>query len=163
MASLPIRFLTPFLHRFSRPLSEGQWLEKTVWKAERAWFLDRRKRRAKPGIEPLLIDLCPWRRPQISESSKGVCSLGRRAGFSIPPEKGRQGVSMKLSSRRKGESGAVPPPRSRRGKSGVFSESTALSFLKHTHRPTASDSLEEQLRKAKSSMVASPIPECLFY
>ena len=28
--------------------------EKTVWKAERAWFLDRRKRRAKPGIELLL-------------------------------------------------------------------------------------------------------------
>jgi hypothetical protein len=28
--------------------------EKTVWKAERAWFLDRRERRAKPGIEPLL-------------------------------------------------------------------------------------------------------------
>jgi hypothetical protein len=104
MASLPIRFLTPFLHRFSRPLSEGQWLEKTVWKAERAWFLDRRKRRAKPGIEPLLT---------------------------------------------------------RWGKSGVFSESTALSFLKHTRRPTASDSLEEPLRKAKSSMVVSSIPEYL--
>jgi hypothetical protein len=29
-------------------------VEKTVWKAERAWFLDRRERRAKPGIEPLL-------------------------------------------------------------------------------------------------------------
>jgi hypothetical protein len=28
--------------------------EKAVWKAERAWFLDRRERRAKPGIEPLL-------------------------------------------------------------------------------------------------------------
>jgi hypothetical protein len=29
-------------------------VEKTVWKAERAWFLDQRERRAKPGIEPLL-------------------------------------------------------------------------------------------------------------
>jgi hypothetical protein len=29
-------------------------VEKTVWKAERAWFLDRRERRAKPEIEPLL-------------------------------------------------------------------------------------------------------------
>jgi len=28
--------------------------EKTVWRAERARFLDRRSRRAKPGIEPLL-------------------------------------------------------------------------------------------------------------
>jgi len=28
--------------------------EKTVWKAERAWLLDRRERRAKPEIEPLL-------------------------------------------------------------------------------------------------------------
>jgi hypothetical protein len=29
-------------------------VEKTVWKAERARFLDRRERRAKPGIELLL-------------------------------------------------------------------------------------------------------------
>jgi len=29
-------------------------VEKTVWKAERAWFLDRRERRAKPEIEPFL-------------------------------------------------------------------------------------------------------------
>jgi len=94
--------------------------EKTVRKAERAWFLDLRERRAKPVIEPLLIDLWPSFGTQISEDSKGVCSLGRRAGFSIPPEKGRQGASMELSSRRKGESEAVPPPRSRRGKSGVF-------------------------------------------
>jgi len=28
--------------------------EKTVWKAERARFLKRSERRAKPGIEPLL-------------------------------------------------------------------------------------------------------------
>jgi len=102
-------------------ISEGQWVKKTVWKAERAWFLDQRKRRAKPGIEPFLTDLWPSPRTQISEDSKGVCSLGRRARFYILPEKGRQGVSMKLSSRRKGESGAVPPPRSRWGKSGVFS------------------------------------------
>jgi len=32
----------------------GWVVEKTVWKAERAWFLERRKRRAKPGIELLL-------------------------------------------------------------------------------------------------------------
>jgi len=94
--------------------------EKTVWKAERARFLKRSERRAKPGIELLLIDLWPSLGTQISEGSKGVCSLGRRAGFSITPEKGRQGASMELSSRRKGESEAVPPPRSRRGKSGVF-------------------------------------------
>ncbi len=121
----------------SGPLKKGAWRvfepdkfyneyvlrlggEKTVWKAERARFLDLRERRAKPGIEPLLSDLWPSLGTQISEGSKGVCSLGRRAGFSIPPEKGRQGVSIKLSSRRKGESGAVPPPRSRGGKSGVF-------------------------------------------
>jgi hypothetical protein len=124
----PFRFLTPFPRRFSQGISEGLWVEKTVWKAERAWFLDQRKRRAKPGIEPLLTDLWPSLWTQISEGSKRVCSLGRRAGFSIPPEKGRQGVSMKLSSRRKGESGAVPPPRSRRIKSGVFSKSIGLSL-----------------------------------
>ena len=28
--------------------------EKAVWKAERAWFLDRRERRAKPETEALL-------------------------------------------------------------------------------------------------------------
>jgi len=95
-------------------------VKKTVWKAERAWFRTEEVRREKPGIEPLLTDLWPSLRTQISEGSKGGCSLGRRAGYSIPPEKGRQGVSMKLNSRRKGESEAVPPPRSRRGKRGVF-------------------------------------------
>ena len=110
--------------------------EKTVWKAERALRgakrrsnLSNRERRAKSGIEPLLTDLWPSLRTQISEGSKGVCSLGRRAGYSIPPEKGRQGVSMKLSSRRKGESGAVPPPRYRRGKSCVFLNPLAEAFL----------------------------------
>jgi len=29
-------------------------VEKTVWKAERAWFLDRRERRAKPETEQAL-------------------------------------------------------------------------------------------------------------
>ena len=94
--------------------------EKTAWKAERAWLLDRRKKRVKPGIEPLLTDLWPSSWTQISESSKGACSFSRRAGFSIPPEKGRQGASMELSSRRNGKSEAFPPPRSRWGKSGVF-------------------------------------------
>jgi len=45
------------------------------------------------------------------------------------------------------------------GKSCVFSESTGLSFLKHTRRPTLSDSLEMRFREAKSSKVASSIPE----
>jgi hypothetical protein len=72
-------------------------------KTEQARFLTDKVRRAKPETEPLLTDLWPSSRTQISESSKGVCFLGRRAGFSIPPDKGRQGVSMKLSSRRKGE------------------------------------------------------------
>ena len=125
----PFRFLTPFPHRPPQVISEGQRVEKTVWKAERAWFRTEEVRRAKPGIEPLLTDLWPSLRTQISEGSKGVCSLGRRAGYSIPPEKGRQGVSMKLSSRRKGESGAVPPPRSRRGKSCVFLNPLAEAFL----------------------------------
>ncbi|MDH5466903.1 MAG: hypothetical protein OEY25_05750 [Candidatus Aminicenantes bacterium] len=35
------------------------------------------------------------------------------------------------------------------GKSCVFSESTGLSFLKHTRRPISSASLEERLAKAK--------------
>jgi hypothetical protein len=37
-------------------------VEKTVWKAEWAWFLDRRERRAKPGIEPLFDSLGQKRR-----------------------------------------------------------------------------------------------------
>jgi hypothetical protein len=34
-------------------LAEAEWLENRL-KAERAWFLDRRERRAKPETEPLL-------------------------------------------------------------------------------------------------------------
>ena len=36
----PFKFLTAFLHHSPRRISEGQWVEKTVWKNERAWFLD---------------------------------------------------------------------------------------------------------------------------
>jgi hypothetical protein len=97
----PFRFLTPFPHRLPQRLSEGQWVEKTVWKAEWAWFLDQRKRRAKPGIEPFLT---------------------------------------------------------RWGKSGEFSESTGLSFLKHTRRPISSASLGGRFWKAKSSRSLLPFP-----
>jgi hypothetical protein len=97
----PFRFLTPFPHRPPRRISEGQWVKKTVWKAERVWFLDQRKRRAKPGIEPFLT---------------------------------------------------------RWGKSGVFSESTGLSFLKHTRRPISSASLGGWIGKAKSSRSLLPFP-----
>ncbi len=38
-------------HYITRRRQSG---EKAVWKARRAWFLDRRERRAKPGTEPLL-------------------------------------------------------------------------------------------------------------
>jgi len=102
MTSLLFRFLTPFPPRPPQRISEGQWVEKTVWKAERAWFLAQRKRRAKPGIEPILT---------------------------------------------------------RWGKSGVFSESTGLSFLRHTRHPTLSGLLEKRFRKAKPEKVASAIPE----
>jgi hypothetical protein len=34
-------------------MAEAEWRENRL-KAERAWFLDRRERRAKPEIEPLL-------------------------------------------------------------------------------------------------------------
>jgi hypothetical protein len=72
-------------------------------KAERAWFLTEKVRRAEPETEPLLT---------------------------------------------------------RWGKSGVFSESTVLSFLKQSSGPTSSDSLEEQFGKAKSSDVAQFISKC---
>jgi hypothetical protein len=49
----PFRFLTPFPHRPSRYVSEGQWGENRL-KAERAWFLTDEARRAKPETEPLL-------------------------------------------------------------------------------------------------------------
>jgi len=89
-------------------ISEGQWVKKTVWKAERAWFLDQRKRRAKPGIEPFLTDLWPSPRTQISEDSKGVCSLGRRARFYILPEKGRQRVRESKRALEGGRRSAFP-------------------------------------------------------
>jgi hypothetical protein len=74
-------------------------------KAERAWFLTEKVRRAEPETEPLLT---------------------------------------------------------RWDKSGVFSESTVLSFLKQSSGPTLLGSLEERFRKAKSSDVASSIPENSF-
>ncbi|NQT79351.1 MAG: hypothetical protein HQ555_03020, partial [Candidatus Aminicenantes bacterium] len=60
------------------------------------------------------------------------------------------------------ERGAKPETEqllTRWGKSCVFSESTGLSFLKHTRRPTLSGLLEARFREAKSSKVASSIPE----
>ncbi|NQT79301.1 MAG: hypothetical protein HQ555_02770 [Candidatus Aminicenantes bacterium] len=45
------------------------------------------------------------------------------------------------------------------GKSCVFSESTGLSFLRHTRRSTLSTSLDSQNPKAKSSMVAYAISQ----
>jgi outer membrane lipopolysaccharide assembly protein LptE/RlpB len=68
----PFRFLTPFPHRPPQSISEGQWVEKTVWKAERAWFLDRRKRRAKPGIEPFLTR---WGKIGVFSKSTGLSFL----------------------------------------------------------------------------------------
>jgi hypothetical protein len=44
-------------------------VEKTVWKAERAWFLDQRKRRAKPGIEPFLTR---WGKSGVFSESTGL-------------------------------------------------------------------------------------------
>jgi hypothetical protein len=41
-------------HLFTHERGIRLGVEKTVWKAERAWFLDRRERRAKPGIEQAL-------------------------------------------------------------------------------------------------------------
>jgi len=64
--------------------------EKNRLKAERARFLHKRQRRAKPETEPLLTDLWPAQWTQISGDSKGVCPLGRRAGVKVLPEKGRQ-------------------------------------------------------------------------
>jgi len=40
--------------KFAIKESLGWVVKKTVWKAKRAWFLDLRKRRAKPGIELFL-------------------------------------------------------------------------------------------------------------
>jgi hypothetical protein len=37
------------------------------------------------------------------------------------------------------------------------------SISAHPRRPTSSDSLEGHLEKAKSSMVASPVPKSLIY
>jgi hypothetical protein len=66
--------------------------EKNRLKAERARFLSRRERRAKPETEPLLPDLWPSQWTQISGESKGICPFGRRAGMKVLPEKGRQGA-----------------------------------------------------------------------
>jgi hypothetical protein len=111
-------------------------VEKTVWKAERAWFLERSERRAKPGIEPLLTRwgksgvfsqstvlsvLKHTRRPISSASlggqdrcgetmlgeSKGVCPLGRRTQV----REGEAASREVASERWKGEGGALSPPR----------------------------------------------------
>jgi hypothetical protein len=50
------------------------------------------------------------------------------------------------------------PLLTRWGKSCVFSESTVLSFLKHTRRPISSASLGGRFRKAKSSRSLLPFP-----
>jgi len=46
----------------------------------------------------------------------------------------------------RGKAELFPLQGARRGKSGVFSESTVLSFLKQSSGPTLSDSLEEKHR-----------------
>jgi len=54
------------------------------------------------------------------------------------------------------------PLLTRWGKSCVFSESTGLSFLRHTRRPTLSDSLEGRFVKAKSSRSLEVFPKTVF-
>jgi len=141
----------------SRHISEGQWGENRL-KAERARFLTEEVRRAKPETEPLLIDLWPARRTQISGDSKGVGPLGRRAGVNALPEKGRQRAVRSEANVGRGKAKLFPLRGARRGKSGVFSVSTVLSFLKHTRRPISSASLNRRFGKAKSSRPLLPFP-----
>jgi hypothetical protein len=46
--------------------------------------------------------------------------------------------------------------------SSLFSAAEELASLRHPHRPTLSDSLEERIGKDKSSMVASAMPNICF-
>jgi hypothetical protein len=154
------RFLTPFPHCPSRYISEGQWGENRL-KAELAWFLTEEVRRAKPETEPLLIDLWPARRTQISGDSKGVGPLGRRAGVNALPEKGRQRAVRSEANVGRGKAKLFPLRGARRGKSGVFSGSTALSFLKKTrgrfHRLPSVDNIVAEKRCRGGSKGVCPL------
>jgi len=155
----PFRFLTPFSHRPPRHISEGQWGENRL-KAERAWFLTEEVRRVKPETEPLLTDLEPAQQAQISGGSKGVWPLGRRTRLSV--REGEAESARKQVNVGRGKAELFPLQGARRGKSGVFSGSTVLSFLKHTRRPISSASLNRRFGKAKSSRPLLPFP-CILH
>jgi len=72
----PFRFLTPFPHRPSRYISEGQWGENRL-KAERAWFLAEEVRRAEPETEPLLTR---WGKSGVFSGSTGLSFLKQTRG-----------------------------------------------------------------------------------
>ena len=54
------------------------------------------------------------------------------------------------------------PLLTRWGKSGMFSDSTGLSFFKHTRRPISSTSLDGRIKKAKSSRSLWIFPKTFF-
>jgi hypothetical protein len=107
-------------------MSEGQWGENRL-KAERAWFLTEEVRRAKPETELLLSHLGPAELAQISGDSKGVCPLGRRTSYGVREGEAENRKRSEASVGR-GKAELFPLQGARRGKSGVFSESTVLSF-----------------------------------
>jgi len=101
--------------------------EKNRLKAERARFLSRRERRAKPETEPLLSDLWPVQWTQISGESKGVGSLGRKTLYGVRDgEAGSRKRSEASVGRGKAE--LFPLQGSRWGKRGVFFESKSRSI-----------------------------------
>jgi len=103
----PFRFLTPFPHHRPQGISEGQWVKKTVWKAERAWFRTEEVRRAKPGIEPFLT------RPSVDNIVAEKRCLGDPRGYDPlvagrTSEKGRQRVARKQTSVGRGKAERFP-------------------------------------------------------
>jgi len=112
MASLPIRFLTPFPHRPSRrlPNSLRSDILADQKRGQPLFFYTFFHRVRKKGTFP--FSACPRRatalRSCVVRESKGVCPLV--AGRFEASEKGRQGATRNRSDRWKGEC-CIPPPR----------------------------------------------------
>jgi len=96
-------------------------------KAERAWFLARRARRAKPETEQLLLDL--WLATNLGEPRGCVPSV---AGRFETPEKGRQGAPIESGRPSEGGKRSCSPSEDSLGQKLRVLEPTGLSTPFHT-------------------------------
>ncbi len=94
--------------------------KKNRLKAERAWFLHERQRRAKPETEPLFL-ICGLLSGHKSEGvPRGYAPLVAGQELRACPRRGSRELKAERGERRKGESKAVTPPRCSLEKKRVF-------------------------------------------